>query len=119
MEAKKTTTRAAAAMAALCVLLALMLSTTMPGKAAAAKDFCKCYLPCYTECRKTIPGALRFVCAAKCLDDCSPNKKLLAGAGAGGDPCTRACSVNSICNSLEPAGPAPDSKIDEQPMAFV
>lgn len=95
-------------MAALCVLLML---STMPGKAAASK-FCECYRPCYTECRKTVSWGWRFTCFGRCLNDCSPHKLL----DAGGDACTRACSVNGveegICNSLEPAGPAPHSKID-------
>ncbi|KQK07724.1 hypothetical protein BRADI_2g37280v3 [Brachypodium distachyon] len=99
MEAK--TTRAADK-AALCVLLALL--SAMPGKAAPERptpaDFCKCYRPCYTECRRTIPWWSRFICVAKCLDDCSPHKLL-----AGGDPCAMACGgagVNTICDTSEP-----------------
>uniref|UniRef100_A0A0E0G069 Acidic protein n=1 Tax=Oryza nivara TaxID=4536 RepID=A0A0E0G069_ORYNI len=64
---------AAAAVALFCILI--LLSGEQLHQVAAMSKFCRCYLQCYPDCRKSLP---RFICVLKCIDDCSPNKKRMA-----------------------------------------
>ncbi|TVU25938.1 hypothetical protein EJB05_28459, partial [Eragrostis curvula] len=77
--------------AALCCLVIVLLSGQFP-QVSSMRKFCRCYKPCYPECREKLP---RWLCILKCLDDCSPNAYIDSATSAGN--CEGICQSLSLC----------------------
>ena len=77
-------------------LLVVVLLSAQQRPAAAMSKFCRCYKPCYADCRKDTPP---YPCNFGCLQNCFNNALLPPARPTSPADCNRICLIR-VCGVM-------------------